>query len=297
MEDPTLAVCPSFEDREWDFLRQSVIDSHRDVQPLTAEEATQRMKDAWSQENGRKIIAWNVQVEEDRAEREQQERTAQEEEHARQVQREKEAEEQRKEADKKKPKLHSYDPDRLVDSWIGSRPAPYAINKINALEYVELDYFTARGCREAAVDTGKSISHDTLAFTQIDDTIAIRPLASLRPSRHIRNDEDLGWEEMLQAKNTMLRFMALSGTWPVAHAQSLAAFYVALELHPRMEQANGKRALLLYQSRVRREWFAALKRDEGFNIERIQDNLLRALAELVNDNIRDGEMNQVWIIF
>ncbi len=116
-----------------------------------------------------------------------------------------------------------------------------------------------KGCREANADTSKSISQDTLTFTQLEDTIVIHPLAALRPSRTIRNNEDLSWEEMLQAKNTMLHFMAKSAVWPMANAESLAAFFIALELHPRVLQINGKKALLLYQSQARREWFDALK--------------------------------------
>jgi hypothetical protein len=98
----------------------------------------------------------------------------------------------------------------------------------------------------------------------------------------------------MDAKNTMLHFMAQSGVWPVAHAKSLAAFYVALDLHPRKLQLNGKRALLLYQSRVRRKWFDAFKRDEGFNIELIQDTLLHSFAEDINNQIVFREIEQVW---
>jgi hypothetical protein len=90
---------------------------------------------------------------------------------------------------------------------------------------------------------------------------------------------------MMDAKNTMLHFMAQSGVWPIAHAESLAAFYVALDLHPRKLQVNGKQALMLYQSRVRREWFDALKRDEGFNIELIQDILLHSFTKEINNRI------------
>ncbi len=217
----------------------------------------------------------------------------QEEEDAHQVQREKEAEEQCKEVEKKKPKMNTFDPDRLIPTWIEPRPAPYAINKINSLEYIELNYFMVKGCREANADTSKSISQDTLTFTQLEDTIVIHPLAALRPSRTIRNNEDLSWEEMLQAKNTMLHFMAKSAVWPTANAESLAAFFVALELHPRVLQINGKKALLLYQSWARHKWFDALKRDEGFNIERIGEDLLQTLAEEVNKRVRDKEFDQV----
>jgi len=293
VEDPTQAVCPSFEREEWNFLRQSVINGHQGINPLTEEEATQQMKEAWARENSSKVAAWNAQLEHDQAEQEEQDRLAQEEEAAQRAQREKEAEEQRKEADKKKPKMNVFNPDRGIPDWVEPRPAQYALNKISSLEYIELDYFTARGCKAAGADTSKSISHDTLAFTQFEDTIAIRPLAAVRPSRNIRNDEDLSWDEMMDAKNTMLHFIAKSGVWPSANAQSLAAFYVILDLHPRRLQVNGRQALLLYQSRARREWFDALKRDEGFNIEIINENLLRTLADGLNDRIRDKKIDQV----
>jgi hypothetical protein len=292
-EDPTRAVCPSFEGLDWDFLRQPMIDAHAGDDPLTAEEATQRMKEAWTRENDRKIAAWNVQLEQDRVEQEERDRLAQEEEEARHAQLEREAEEQRREAEKKKPKFGHFDPHRPVNESIEPRPAPYALTKLGNLEYIELDYFTARGCREAIADTTKSISHDTLAFTQLEDTISIQPLAAIRPSKRIRNDEDLTWEEMLGAKNTMLRFIAKSGTWPATHAESMAAFYVNLELHPRVLLPNGKQTLLLYQARVRREWYDAFKREEGFNIELLQDNLLSFMAEEINGLVVAKEIEQV----
>ena len=49
--DPTAAICPSFEDPEWDFLRQPMIDTHVGNVPLTVEGATQHMREAWAREN------------------------------------------------------------------------------------------------------------------------------------------------------------------------------------------------------------------------------------------------------
>ena len=68
VNDPTRAVCPSFEDPEWEFLRQSAVNSHQGAQPLTLEEAAQQMKDAWARENQRKIDAWNNQLQRDQEE-------------------------------------------------------------------------------------------------------------------------------------------------------------------------------------------------------------------------------------
>ena len=287
--DPTRAICPSFEDPEWEFLRQSMVDAHQGDPPLTLDDAAQRLKDTWARENQRKVDAWNVQLQQDLAEQDELDRRTRDAQEAQLAQQEKEAEESRKEADKKKPKLHSIHQERYVAKWIGARPATYALNKINNLEYVELDYFTTRGCKEATADSNKSVSQDTLTFTQVGDSFAIRPLAAMRPSKQIRNDEDLTWEEMMDAKNVMLHFMAKSGIWEDEHTVALASFYFNLDSHQRKEQKNGKLALLLYQSRVRREWFDALKRDEGFNIALIEEDLLRSLAEEVNNTIQDRE--------
>ena len=121
LEDPTRAVCPNFESAEWEFLRQPLIDAHLGDQPLTPEEVTHRMRAAWSHKNDHRMIAWNAQLEEDRAEQEERERVAQE--NARLALRDREAEEQRKEAEKKKPKLHAFDRNRSVGTWIQPRPA------------------------------------------------------------------------------------------------------------------------------------------------------------------------------
>ena len=163
LEDPTQAVCPNFEGAEWEFLRQPLMDAHLGDQPLTPDEVTQRMRAAWSCENDRRIVAWNAQLKEDHAEQEERDRVAQEEEDARLAMHDREAEEQRKEAKMKKPKLHPYDHNRSVGTWIQPRPTSYALNKISSLEYIELDYFTERGCRLASADTTKSISHNTVA--------------------------------------------------------------------------------------------------------------------------------------
>ncbi|KAH9027346.1 hypothetical protein EDB84DRAFT_1258581, partial [Lactarius hengduanensis] len=204
-------------------------------------------------ENNNKIAAWNEQLKQVWAKQEELDRQAQEEEDAQQ------AEEQRKEADKKKPKLNPFNPNCTLGNCIEPRPAQYALNKINNLEYIELDYFTLRGCKDTTADANRSISQDTLAFTQVEGTFAIHPLAAIKPSRNVRCNEELSWEEMFDTKNTMLHFMGKSRAWPTTHTMSLAAFFIALELHPRRNQDNGKRILITYQSRVRCEWFDALR--------------------------------------
>ncbi|KAH9993067.1 hypothetical protein BJV77DRAFT_401361 [Russula vinacea] len=94
---------------------------------------------------------------------------------------------------------------------------------------------------------------------------------------------------MLDAKSRMLYFMAKSTVWPTAHTAALAAFFVELQMHPRTLFMNGKKALVLYQSRVRQEWFESNK---GFKIEIIREDFLRSCADLINDQVWEEELEQ-----
>ena len=268
-----------------------MIAAHQGAHPLSDAEAAQQMKETWARENELKIVAWNAQLEQDRLEQSEQERLAREDEEVRRAQQEREAEEQRAEAEEKKPRPNSFDEERPIDKWVEPRPSSYALNKVRTWEYVELDYFTPRGCKDAA-DANRSTGHDTLALTQLGGTIAIGPLTA-KPSKQIRMDEELSWEEMLDARNILLHFMDKAGTWPRAHIEATASFFFNIEVHPRKRQKNGKEALIVYQARARREWFDALQRKQGFNLALIQEDLLRSYAEEVNDGIRDRDFEQV----
>ena len=123
VDDPTRAICLSFEDPEWEFLRQSMVNAHQGAHPLTLEEAAQQMKDAWARENQRKVNAWNIQTQQDLVEQGERDRITCEAEEAQQARQQAEAEEMRKEADKKKPKLNLIDPDLFILKWIELRPS------------------------------------------------------------------------------------------------------------------------------------------------------------------------------
>ena len=274
LDDLNRVVCPSFEDPEWECLRQSMVNGHQGNHPITLEEAAQQIKDAWSCENQCKIATWDNQVMQDQTEHDKQDRALRDKQDAIQAQLEKEAEDMHKDVEKKKPKLNPFDSKCHIEKWIALRPSSYALNKLNNLEYVELDYFATKGCKEAAANNNKSVSHDTLTFTQLGDTFVICPMATMRPSRHIRNDENLTWEEMLNAKSIMLHFMSKSDMWPIPHTRSITGFFYNIKNHLRKAQKNGKKALMLYQSQAQCKWFDALKHNKGFNLKLIQDELL-----------------------
>lgn len=166
-------------------------------------------------EHDGRVAAWHGdgQLEHDQAELEELGRQAREEEEAQRTRRERGAEELvRKGAEKKKPKLNPFDPNRRVSSWVEARPAQYAINKVNSLEYVELDYFTVRGMQGSSPGLESSINKSgTYALTRLDEAVALRPLAAQRASKNIGKNHELSWDEMLEAKSTMLHFIARPG--------------------------------------------------------------------------------------
>ena len=291
--DPTNNVCPCYDDKDHQFVRVAIIASHAGEPPLTAEGAIAKLRDAWKKANDKKVVQWNGQVAEEQQRQEDEMRHLEEEVAQRQVQLEKEEDEKRKELEKKKPKINGFDVQRAVGGFIVPRPSAFALNKLDALDYVELDYFTTRGCKNAHAEHELTTNHNTYGLASLGDSLALQPLSSLRPSRNIRRDEDLSWDEMVTAKNNMIYFMAKSKLWPQSHMECVAKFYVALETHPIRQSSHGNRIVTAYAGRARREWFDALKRDEGFNLAIINAELMKSVADEIKDFSRDEEMAAV----
>ena len=61
-----------------------------------------------------------------------------------------EQEAERAEAEKKKPKMKDFDEAATVGSFIGPRPAQYALRRLEEFEYVKLWYLTSEGCADAS---------------------------------------------------------------------------------------------------------------------------------------------------
>ncbi|KAF8952989.1 hypothetical protein BDZ97DRAFT_1680327 [Flammula alnicola] len=288
--DPTTEICPAYEADDWATERQGLIAAHAGPVPLTDEAAVAQLRAIWQVLQTRKVTRWNQQLAEDQ----QAEDERREDEERRRAELEKEEEERRKELERKKPKLNPFDRQRRVGDWIVPRPSAFALNKLQHLEYVELDYFTPKGCNQAHAEHEKTSNHDTFSITRVDDIVALQPISSLKPSKNIRRDEELTWDEMVMAKNTMLHFISKTNAWPEEHVHSLAAFYVILETHPmRLRDSYGSQIVMNYAGRVRREWFDALKRDEGFNLELINEDLMRSIADEVKDAARKDEIKDV----
>src|ERR1700722_4514877 len=103
--DPGLETCPSFAAAFFDATRAALVAQHN----ITDGQATQQLREAWTQDNEARKAAWALQVEQDRIAQEQAHRLQIEEEEQRRRQVELDLQAERAEADRKRPKMNDFD--------------------------------------------------------------------------------------------------------------------------------------------------------------------------------------------
>jgi len=279
-QDPTNVPCPDFAGAVYTAIRQIMSNNGQ----INNEQAVQQLTTAWNQTHAQEVKAWNQQVQTDLEAQQEQIRLAQEDEMRRREEDERQKEDERREQEKRKPKINDFDEGKMVADHVMPRPSQFAIGKLKSFNFIELWYFTDKGCAEAQ-DTSKAQSDDAYGLTKIDDLVALKPVASFKASRNVVPDADLTWRQMNVGKNTLLWYMDQCD-WPHKHVQSFAHFYFNIEIEPMCSQPNGERVLIAYQAKVRRQWHDDLARGQGFNIAPINQKLLSTIAEEVWDSVR-----------
>ncbi|KAG1838659.1 hypothetical protein C8R48DRAFT_680024 [Suillus tomentosus] len=203
-----------------------------------------------------------------------------------------EAERERTEAEKKKPKMNGFDKASSIGDFLNPCPAQYAIQKLTNFEYVELWYFPPEGCKDA-LRSSHSIAENDLSFTRVDDQLALRPSSAFKASKAAIADHELMFSIFLRAKNLFLVQIS-KAKWPQSHIDALSLFFWHLENHSIRNNSDIRDMVILtYTSRVRQDWHDRLKRDEGFNIGNINENLIRTINEELWDKIRSRTWNNV----
>lgn len=265
-ENPYLAQLPDYGAGPLRAVYATLATNDRPVETIIAE-----LEDAWAQDNNARKAAWDTQVEEDR-EAEARERLERETVAAEAAAAEK------KEREKKKPKLKAFTTNKLVGTLASRRPPKYALHKLEQFKYVELYYFTKEACLEAE-RTDQTVAKDAFTFTADEGQMVMKPAAAHRPFKNVIQDENLGWDQMIRAKDHMLTAME-QADWPHQHTLALGLFFLELARHPMHDQESGKPALLIYQARVRRRWMDDLKGpgdDEVFDISAIDSTQLNLI--------------------
>ncbi|KAF8872635.1 hypothetical protein BD779DRAFT_1411891, partial [Infundibulicybe gibba] len=155
---------------------------------------------------------------------------------------------------KKRPAPPVVQDDRMISSSIPDRPSQFAINKIEAYEYIDLWYFTPEGRAEAA---GQAKAPDGDGFSLEGglngERLALKSTTTASPSKNVILDEALPWHVFTESRYRYLKYIGVA-RWPEKLYKDMAAFFVRIETHPIHKTPAGKRALLEYQARARRDW-------------------------------------------
>ncbi|KAG0704640.1 hypothetical protein DFH29DRAFT_1037462 [Suillus ampliporus] len=197
--DPSLDIQPDFSSPTFEALRIRIIGGTQ----TTHQEVAAELATVWQQDCDLRVADWARQVDEDirlvadaaQAERELAEQDC--------LHREQEAETELQETEKKKPKINDFKSGTVVGDTLTPHPSQYAIHKLKSFEYVELWYFSPDGCKETS-DEAKTNSEDTFGLTRVDDFVALKPVASFKPSRKAIQDHSLEWRQFDLAKNSFL---------------------------------------------------------------------------------------------
>lgn len=291
--DPTDEQCPDYSLPLYLNLRTRWIGASQ----TTQEEAVGELADLWRADHQTRCDNWLAQQEADRAVRDAAQAAAREEEENREAERRRQEQAERLEAERKKPKMSGFDPNRTISSHISPSPSPYALSKLEKFEYLELWYFTQRGLSLAALEVESAKASYTIEARETkdgdyDNRVEVKRSTSDRPSKHVVKDHELSWCDFDIGKTNFLSAIR-KAAWPESHIECLVSFFVAVETHHYRQRPHGDATMLKYASVSRRDWHQALDRGEGYNLALISDKLVRELHDDTLDGIKLQGMTEV----
>ncbi|KAE9395166.1 hypothetical protein BT96DRAFT_1044961 [Gymnopus androsaceus JB14] len=246
--------------------------------------------------NTRTLQAWEAQLEVDRREEEICLRTAEE----TQKQLEKEAEKEKAEEEKKCFRPPPMDQKASVPTNPQASPLPFALEKMQKYDYVELWYFGMEGCEEARLNsfvdstTGYSFS----AIGEDAATVALRPLSTLTKLSKAIPDDLLSFTQLSIAKTLYVQTMTELG-WPADYCRAWAHFYTILENHRfGCYEPHGEQVLVKYHAQVKRDWHRLiLAKKAVFNVAIINEELIARIEDDVLRQMRLENMVLVGFVY
>ena len=172
---------------------------------------------------------------------------------------------------------------------IHQRPSQYAIQKLYMYDFVELWYFTQEGCKDAAI-THCTNAEDAFGVTNSNDVLTLRPITSVKASKHAIPDEDLLFSQLMQVCILFMEYAQQVG-WPEKHIKALVVFFWKLETHPKREDHNGDCTIINYAATVCRQWHDKLKASCGRAFDILVINEL--LMNLIHLRIGSADYQQL----
>ncbi|EKM75267.1 hypothetical protein AGABI1DRAFT_46743 [Agaricus bisporus var. burnettii JB137-S8] len=283
--DPTGDVAPDFTSAAFEEVRQAVMERNG----ISEEEAADTLLASWTRHQEEKVQRWEQQQRED----EDQELNVDQPRDIRPANSpapsSRPARRNLSPAPEKKRKINPIQRGKQVATARLPQPSAYALKKLRNFDYVELWYFTEKGCEEAQ-NGAISAPTDVFTLSRVAGTLALKSLDASTASRAVIPDEKLSWRDVSVAQKLLLHHMKEQG-WPEEHVSTLATFFFRLEYHDiRRTSSLGDDVIVRYQAEIRREWHRLITSPKEQNVFDIGDISLDRLDEIERRLIKQDQM-------
>lgn len=272
--DPTTDIEPNFESEEWLAVRQTML-----VQGESEEQVVEALRKAWRDQHQKNVEAWT--------------------EHQQQ-QNETNVNPPNPAVDSGVQPLEEEErPEWLnqpTPSFLDVLPASHVMKKLEKKEFVELWYFTAKGCRDAA-SLESTAPDETFSIINTDNGLMLQSVGATAVSSKVVKDEFLSFEQWTEGKEGLLSCMEICG-WKSYEIQELAKFFFRLGRHPLKKEDFGLRAVMRYQEQVRRNWTLAIRKgSNAYAISDINDTLIQNFHRQILNEVQMNNSVRVvrWI--
>ncbi|OBZ67403.1 hypothetical protein A0H81_12751, partial [Grifola frondosa] len=157
--------------------------------------------------------------------------------------------------------------------------APVALCAQQDFQMPELWYFTPEARREAA-EFHHAIAEEAFGLSQTEEGLALKPLASFRPSKKVIPDHFSPRRSPVFSKKWQQRVGR-------RNVEAYSGFYWLLETHDLQSETWGTQVLLLYHARIRRSWHDAITaKKDIFNISIMSEQVLQHATDDVMNSMR-----------
>ncbi|EGN93852.1 hypothetical protein SERLA73DRAFT_24110, partial [Serpula lacrymans var. lacrymans S7.3] len=144
--------------------------------------------------------------------------------------------------------FNEIDTKTTISDFVIDKPSPYAINKVESGDYIELWYFTVEGCRDAFAHQ-HTIANTLSMITNDNNQVALKPAASYCASKNAKHDEDLTLNQIFIARTCLINEMDKAG-WKRDFTRMLSHFYLQLDMHPKRRFSHSEQILVTYHAQA-----------------------------------------------
>ncbi|ESK90613.1 hypothetical protein Moror_4221 [Moniliophthora roreri MCA 2997] len=124
-----------------------------------------------------------------------------------------------------------------------------------------------------------------------DSTVAFKTVDTAKPSPNAKLDQHLSWSQITKAKNIFISNMHL-GNYPPEHVKMFSAFYVNMELHPKLKEVHGERAFAWYHAKVHWDWYKSNEAGQPYDLSNINEGILQDCFQEIQSEDLDASIAQ-----